>query len=105
MNRILLGILCGLVFGILDVLIMIPMPEKDKRKKTEAMIGAFLERLMIGFIIPNLDLGIHYAISGLIVGLGLSVPTAVITRVYAPIIGIGIVGGSIIGFISNTVIL
>ncbi len=60
---------------------------------------------MIGFIIPNLDLGIHYAISGVIVGLGLSVPTAVITRVYAPIIGIGIIGGLIIGFISNAVIL
>ncbi len=42
MNKLLLGIVCGLVFGLLDVVIMIPMPEKDKRKKTEAMIGAFI---------------------------------------------------------------
>ncbi|MBN2100435.1 hypothetical protein JW710_00875 [Candidatus Dojkabacteria bacterium] len=104
MNKITLGIICGLAFGILDVLIMIPMPEKDKRKKTEAMIGAFLERFMVGLIIPNLNLGTGYVVTGIIVGLGLSVPTAVITRAYAPIIGIGVVGGLIIGLISNAVI-
>ncbi len=104
MNRITLGIIAGLIFGILDVLVMIPLPEKDKRKKAEAMISAFIERFMIGFIIPNLDLGVHPAITGLIIGTGLSVPTAIITRVYPPIIGIGVVGGLIIGYITNAVI-
>lgn len=104
MSSLTLGLISGLAFGILDVLIMIPLPEKDKRKKTEAMIGAFLERFMIGLIIPNLDLGTGYIVTGLIVGLGLSVPTAVITRAYAPIIGIGVIGGLIIGLISNAVI-
>ena len=104
MSKITLGLIAGLVFGILDVLVMILLPEKDKKKKAEAMISAFIERFMIGFIIPNLDLGIHPAITGLIVGTGLSVPTAIITRVYPPIIGIGVVGGLIIGFITNAVI-
>lgn len=104
MSKITLGLIAGLVFGILDVIVMIPLPEKDKKKKAEAMVSAFIERFMIGFIIPNLDLGIHPALTGLIVGTGLSVPTAIITRVYPPIIGIGVVGGLIIGFIANAVI-
>jgi len=104
MSKITLGLIAGLVFGILDVIVMIPLPEKDKKKKAEAMISAFIERFMIGFIIPNLDLGIHPMVTGLIVGTGLSVPTAIITRVYPPIIGIGAVGGLIIGFITNAVI-
>lgn len=103
MNKITLGLITGLIFGIFAALIMIPLPEKDKRKKLEAIIGAFIERFMIGFIIPNMDLGIHPALTGLIVGTGLSVPTAIITRVYPPIIGIGVVGGLIIGLISNLV--
>ncbi len=104
MNKIILGLIFGLCFGILDVLVMIPLPEKDKRKKTEAMISAFLERFMIGFIIPNLDLGIHPAITGFIIGTGLSIPTAIVVRVYAPIIVIGAIGGLILGFITNAVI-
>lgn len=104
MTKITLGLISGLIFGVLDVLIMIPMPEKDKRKKIEAMSGAFVERFMIGFLIPNVDLGIHYAITGLILGIGLSLPSAIITRIYAPIVGIGIVGGLIIGYICNGLI-
>lgn len=104
MSRILVGLLAGLVFGLIDVIIMIPMPEKDKKKKKEAMIGAFLERFMIGLIIPNIDLGLSSVIEGFIIGIGLSIPTAVITRVYVPIVGIGAVGGLIIGLISNSIL-
>jgi len=102
MDKLTLGLIFGLVFGTLDVLIMIPMPEKDKKKKSESMVGAFIERFMLGFLIPNVDLGVNYAISGILLGLGLSLPTAIITRVYAPIVGIGIVGGLIFGIIANS---
>jgi hypothetical protein len=104
MSKIVLGVICGLVFGIVDVLVMIPLKYENKRKRIEAMSSAFLERFMIGFLIPNIDLGIHPAITGMIVGLGLSLPSAIITRVYAPIIGIGVIGGVIIGFIANAVL-
>lgn len=43
---------------------------------------------MLGFLIPNVSLDMHQAISGALLGLGLSVPTAIITRAYLPIIGI-----------------
>ena len=104
MSEIVLGVICGLVFGIIDVLVMIPLKYENKRKRIEAMSSAFLERFMIGFLIPNIDLGIHPAITGMIVGLGLSLPSAIIIRVYTPIIGIGVIGGVIIGFIANAVL-
>ncbi len=103
MNKILLGVICGLGLGILDLLVMIPLKVEDKRKKQEAMVGAFIERFMLGFLIPNVDLGISPIVTGLLLGLGLSVPTAVITRVYIPIIGMGILGGVIVGVITQLV--
>lgn len=99
MNKILLGTICGLAFGIIDVLIMIPLKYENSRKRTEAMLSAFIERFMIGFLIPNIDIGIHPAIVGLLLGFGLSLPSAIITRAYAPIIGTGVAGSVIIGFI------
>ena len=104
MSSITLGLICGLVFGTLDVLIMLPMKVEDKRKKSEAMIGAFIERFMLGFIIPNVNINLHPIAIGALFGLGLSLPTAIIVRAYAPIIGIGVVGGIIIGLITNIVL-
>lgn len=104
MNKIILGTICGLGFGIIDVLIMIPLKYENNRKRVEAMSSAFIERFMIGFLIPNVDLGIHPAITGLLLGTSLSLPSAIITRVYAPIIGTGIVGSVIIGFIVHAVL-
>ncbi len=104
MNKITLGIICGLAFGIIDVLIMIPLKYENSRKRNEAMSAAFIERFMMGFLIPIVELGIHPALTGLLIGLGLSVPSAIITRAYAPIIGIGIIGGVIIGIITKAVL-
>ncbi|MFC2122912.1 hypothetical protein ACFLRP_04420 [Bacteroidota bacterium] len=105
MDSVTLGVICGLAFGIIDVVIMIPMKVEDKRKKTEALVAAFLERFMLGFIIPNMNIGLHPVATGALLGLGLSMPTALIVRAYAPIIGIGVVGGIIIGFITNLVLM
>ena len=104
MNGITLGIICGLVFGIIDVLIMLPMKVEDKRKKIEALIAAFIERFMLGFIIPNVNISLHPIATGAIVGFGFSIPTAIMVRAYAPIVGIGVVGGAIIGVVTNLVL-
>lgn len=104
MSAITLGLICGLVFGIIDVLVMLPIKVEDKRKRIEALVGAFIERFMLGFIIPNVAISLHPAIVGAILGIGFSVPTAIITRAYAPIIGMGVVGGVLIGFITNWVL-
>ena len=96
MNRVWLGIVCGLAFGLIDVLLMIPMAFPDKRV---AMTGAFLDRFAIGFLICVVDLPIPGWLTGLLVALLISLPSAVITKAYAPILGLGAVGGIIIGFI------
>lgn len=58
MNKIILGTICGLIFGMIDVLVMIPLKYENNRKRIEAMTVAFIERFMIGFLIPLVDLGI-----------------------------------------------
>ena len=93
-----------MLFGTIDALVMIPLKYENSRKKIEAMSAAFIERFMIGFLIPNVNLGIHQALTGLLLGTGLSLPSAIITRAYAPIIGIGAVGGLMIGFVVRAIL-
>ena len=104
MNKIILGTICGLAFGIIDVLIMIPLKYENNRKRIEAMSSAFIERFTIGFLIPNVNLGLHPIVIGFLIGFGMSLPSAIITRAYAPIVATGIIGGLIIGFIVNAVL-
>jgi hypothetical protein len=89
------GLISGLIFGAISVAMMLPMEFPDKRA---ALLGAFLNRFAIGVVIgcvalPNWP--------GWLIGLGfgllLSLPPAIITKAYAPIIVIGLVGGAIIG--------
>ncbi len=96
MNRITLGILCGLAFGLLDAALMLPLSFPDKRA---AITGAFLDRFAIGFLICVIDLPLSGWVKGLLVGLLISLPSAVITKAYAPILATGVVGGIIIGIV------
>lgn len=101
MNPIVLGLLCGLGFGIVDVLLMLPLKHDNKKKRNIAMMSAFLERFAIGFLIPNVHLPICWPLVGLIVGIGVSLPTGIVVRAFGPIVAIGAAGGLIIGFIAQ----
>ena len=96
MSRIALGAICGLVFGAVDVGIMLPMSFPDKRA---AITAAFIARFGIGFVIGAARLALPGWSVGLLFGLLLSIPDAIITKSYAPIIGMGAVGGTVIGAI------
>jgi len=96
MARIWLGVLCGLIFGALAAASMIPMQFTDKRA---AITGAFINRLSIGFVIGAIQLPWPRWATGLFIGVLLSLPDALITKAYVPIIGIGAIGGVIIGVI------
>jgi hypothetical protein len=96
MSRILLGIICGLVFGMVDVGIMLPMTFTDKRA---AITAAFIARFGIGFAIGAARVPWPGWVVGLCFGLLLSIPDAIITKAYGPIIGMGAIGGTIIGLI------
>lgn len=94
MSKILLGAICGIVFGIVAVVIMIPLQFEDKRS---AMAGAFANRFAIGFVIGATDLPFPLWISGLLFGLLLSLPDAIITKSWIPIMTLGAIGGVLCG--------
>jgi hypothetical protein len=94
MNPVIFGIFAGLIFGVVDVALMIPVDFPDK---PTAMLGAFASRFAIGFLIPLVRLPMPAWAVGALVGLLISLPDAIIARAYAPILGTGLVGGIIIG--------
>lgn len=96
MPRILLGTICGVVYGALSAASMIPLSFSDKRA---ALLGAFLNRFSIGFVIGAAHLPVPPWAQGLIFGILLSLADAIITKAYAPILILGAVGGTIIGLI------
>lgn len=76
---------------------MIPLSFPDKRA---ALLGAFLNRLSIGVVIGLASApGRPGWLLGLAIGLLLSLADAVITKAYAPILLLGAVGGTLIGWI------
>jgi hypothetical protein len=96
MSRLMLGTICGVVYGALSAASMIPLQFDDKRA---ALAGAFLNRFAIGFVIGAARLPLPAWATGLVFGVLLSLPDAIITKAYAPILILGAVGGLIIGLI------
>lgn len=95
MDSIAKGLIAGLLFGLVSATPMFFMKFDDKKA---AIIAAFLNRFAIGFIIFNLQLPAHGIIKGILVSLILSLPEALITKAYKPIMGIGLLGGIVCGY-------
>jgi hypothetical protein len=94
MSNPLWGIVAGTVFGVLSAGMMLPMSFPDKRA---ALLGAFLNRFAIGVVIGCVQLRWPGWSVGLLFGFLLSLPDAIITKAYAPIIVLGCLGGLVIG--------
>jgi hypothetical protein len=94
MSTPLWGLVAGLVFGALAVGLMLPMSFPDKRT---ALLGAFTDRLAIGLVLGCVQLSWPGWAVGLFFGLLLSLPSAIITKVYLPILAVGGLGGLVIG--------
>jgi hypothetical protein len=89
------GVIGGLIFGAASVAMMLPMSFPDKRA---ALLAAFIDRFAIGLVIGCVVLpGWPGWGVGLLFGILLSLPAALITKAYAPILIIGALGGVIIG--------
>jgi hypothetical protein len=96
MSREALGVLCGLAFGLVSVATMIPLAFPDKRT---ALSAAFVDRFAIGFVIAVAGVSWPGWLAGLFFGVLLSLPSAIVTKAWAPILGLGAVGGVIIGLV------
>jgi hypothetical protein len=94
MSHQVLGVIAGLIFGAITAGLMARMPFPDK---TAALSAAFVERFAIGVVIGCVELAWPGWTIGLVFGLLLSIPSAIITKAYAPILIMGAVGGAIIG--------
>ena len=99
MSSLAVGVIAGLIFGVVDVALMLPMSFPDKRT---ALLAAFLSRFGIGLVIPLLNLPTWPGwLVGFVIGVLLSLPDAVVTKSYVPILIGGAVGGLIIGGITR----
>ena len=98
MTNILKGTIAGFIFGIVSV---IPMFFMNFENKANAMAASFINRFAIGFIIYNMKLPIPGWAKGALVGVILSLPDAIVTNQYAPILGFGLIGGIICGFFAK----
>ena len=98
MNRLVLGVLLGLAAGVVDVLLMLPLKVPDK---PSALAGAFFSRFAIGFLAPNVRLPFHPALVGVLVGLLISIPDAIITKAYIPILVTGVILGALAGWAAH----
>ncbi len=96
MKSLRLPLIAGLSYGLIVILLMIPL---DLQEKRTAMTGAFFSRFAIGFLIPLVKAPFPPILTGGMVGLQISLPDAVITGQYAPILVVGVLGGIIIGWV------
>jgi hypothetical protein len=95
MSNVISGLISGIIFAVMSVGMMLPLPFPDKKA---ALLAAFIDRFAIGLVIGCVDLpGWPGWIVGLLFGALLSLPAAIITKAFAPILIIGTAGGIIIG--------
>ena len=94
MSSVLWGAVAGVVFGALAVGLMLPMSFPDKQA---ALLAAFADRFAIGLVIGCAHIRWPGWAVGAFFGLLLSLPSAIITKAYAPILIIGGLGGLVIG--------
>ena len=98
MSPLTFGVLCGLAFGVLSVALMLPLQFPDKRA---ALLGAFVNRFAIGLLIPLVHLPLPPLLAGLVLAILLSLPDAIITKSFAPILGVGAAGGLLIAWLAS----
>ena len=96
MDRVTLGVILGVAFGVADVLLMVPLSFPDKRA---ALLGAFCARFALGFFSATVRLPVPPVAAGVLVGVVTSLPDAIITKAYVPIMATGVIFGAVAGWI------
>ena len=96
MTHLTYGLVSGMALGVLAVGPMFKMSFPDKRA---AISAAFIERFGIGVVIALVALPWPTWATGLVFGVLLSLPSALITKARVPILVTGAVGGLLIGLV------
>lgn len=100
MSKFVLGTILGVVAGVLDVIIMKLTPgiTFDSTALVAAGVNRFLIGLFIGWTATS-PVKINPILAGLLIGFLVSLPDALISKAYLPVLIIGVVFGLIIGFL------
>lgn len=93
------AVFAGLATGALAVLAMLAIPFPTPEERRIALVAAFVDRTVLGFIVGPVARGldVNGGLAGLVLGVGFSVGTALITRAYLPVIGLGALFGLAVG--------
>ena len=93
------SLIAGLVFATVAAGSMVKIPFPSPREKREAIAATLVDRFLVGFVIGPVAAGLdaNGILIGVLLGLGLSIPVALIARAYLPILLIGTVGGLAVG--------
>lgn len=93
MNRLTLGILFGVAFGVVDALMVL-----RGNYPSAMLLQAFFSRFAIGVLAATVDWRANPILTGAIVGLLISLPDAFALKSYAGILGTGVIFGAIAGW-------
>ena len=93
MNRLVLGILCGVVFGLIDVLMTVFGKHPDVSRTM--LLQAFSSRFAVGILAATVTLPLHPILAGAIVGLLISLPDALGLNSYIGVLGTGLLFGGL----------
>jgi hypothetical protein len=103
MSKLVFGVVLGIACGLLAGVVMLPMPFPTPEDKKRAIAGAFLNRLVLGFVVANIALPMPSPLSGALLGFAVSAADAVITKAYVPILVIGTVLGALGAWLTTIV--
>jgi hypothetical protein len=93
MNRLWIGVLCGVVFGLVDVLMTVFGTHPDLTRTM--LLQAFSSRFAIGVLAATVTLPLHPVLAGAIVGLLISLPDAFGLYSYVGVLGTGLLFGAL----------
>lgn len=96
MNRPLLGILLGILFGLIDVSMTVFGTHPGITWETLAQ--AFFSRFALGFLGANVSLGWNPILAAALTGVLVSLPDAFGLKSYGGIIGTGLLFGALTGW-------
>lgn len=99
MNPLVIGVVCGLAFGVADDLMTVFGNHPDVSRSM--LLQAFSSRFAIGVLGANFSLGMSRIVAGTLAGLLISLPDAFALHPYIGVLGTGVAFGAIAGWVAK----
>jgi hypothetical protein len=100
MNPLVIGLVCGIGFGVADVLMTVFGNHPDVSRPM--LLQAFSSRFAIGVLGANVSLGTNRIVAGALSGLLISLPDAFALHSYLGVLGTSVAFGAIAGCAAET---